>query len=91
MSTPQPSDDSASPRRVLEIARRIAQRVAESPIQDRVAAESARIAFYFFLSFFPFILALFAITGMVGGEGAFEWIMGAFAAALPRQTSRFLE
>lgn len=91
MSTPQASNDLPPAGRVLEIARRIMQRVVESPIQDRVAAEAARIAFYFFLSFFPFILTLFAITGLVGGEGAFEWIMGGFAAAMPRQTTRFLE
>lgn len=91
MSTPPPANDLPSARRVLAAARRIVERVAESPIQDRVAAEAARLAFYFFLSFFPFILAIFAVTGLVGGASAFDWIMGSFAAALPRQTARFLE
>lgn len=91
MSRPQPSDDLPPARALFEIVKHIVQRVAASPEQDRVAAEAARIAFYFFLSFFPFILALFAITGLVGGEAAFDWIMGGFSAALPGQTSRFLE
>jgi membrane protein len=55
--------------------------------QHQVGAESARIAFYFFLSFFPLILALFALTGLLGREAAFEWITGELLVALPPETA----
>ncbi len=70
---------------------RLVRRVAEKFGQDRTAAESARIAFYLFISLFPFLLVLFSLTGMLGREAAFHWIMGELAAALPGQASSALE
>lgn len=37
----------------------------EAP-KDRLTSEAAKAAYYFFLSFFPMILALFAFTGILG-------------------------
>ena len=70
---------------------RLVRRVAEKFGQDRIPAESARIAFYFFLSLFPFLLILFSLTGMLGREAAFHWMMGQLTAALPGQASSALE
>lgn len=58
---------------------------------DRVGAEAARAAFYLFLSLFPFILALFAVTSWFGGELVFGWIMSQLTAALPGQASTAVE
>ena len=59
--------------------------------EDRVGAEAARVAFFLFLSLFPFILALFAVTSWFGGELVFSWIMSQLTAALPGQASKEVE
>jgi membrane protein len=51
--------------------------------RDRLNAESASIAYYFFLSFFPMILTLFSLTGLLGRRAAFEWVMEELLVALP--------
>lgn len=58
---------------------------------DRVDAEAARVAFFLFLSLFPFILTLFAVTSWFGGELVFRWIMSQLTAALPGQASLAVE
>ncbi len=60
------------PREVIQCCRR-----------DRLDAESASIAYYFFLSFFPMILTLFSLTGLIGRRAAFEWVMEELLVALP--------
>lgn len=61
----------------------VAQEVFHRCNRDRITTEAASIAFYFFLSFFPLILLLFALTGLIGREAAFDWIMGELLVALP--------
>lgn len=58
--------------------------------KDRLTAEAAKAAYYFFLSFFPTILALFALTGILGGDAAFDWIMRQLYAALPGDAVAYL-
>lgn len=70
---------------------RITGAIARAARRDRVAAESARVAYYSFLSIFPFLLTLFAVTGIVGGEAAFQWIMNQIATALPGEAFRVVE
>ena len=65
----------------------VAQEVAHRCNRDRITTEAASIAFYFFLSFFPLILSLFALTGLIGRESAFDWIMNEFLVALPEEAS----
>lgn len=60
-------------------------------IEDRLTAEAARAAYYFFLSLFPAILALFALTGIFGGDAAFEWIMDRLRLALPGDAAVYLQ
>ena len=57
--------------------------VARDCHEHRISAESASIAYYFFLSFFPLLLTMFAITGLIGSEAAFDWIMRELLTALP--------
>jgi membrane protein len=66
----------------------LARGVMEKVQSDRIAAESARIAFYFFLSLFPFILVLFSLTGYFGREAAFHWVMGQLEATMPQAASQ---
>lgn len=58
--------------------------------RDRLTAEAAKAAYYFFLSLFPTILALFALTGILGGDAAFEWIMTQLYAVLPGDAASYL-
>ncbi len=57
----------------------------------RLGAEAARIAYYGFLSFFPAILLLFAVSGMAGGERAFDRFVAWLHDALPGVASVSLE
>jgi len=61
----------------------IAREVIRCCRRDRLNAESASIAYYFFLSFFPMILTLFSLTGLIGRRAAFEWVMEELLVALP--------
>jgi len=65
----------------------VAQEVLHRCNRDRITTEAASIAFYFFLSFFPLILSLFALTGLIGREVAFDWIMNELLVALPEEAS----
>lgn len=66
------------------------QRIFREALHDQLPGEAAKAAYYFFLSFFPAILALFALTGILGGDRAFEWIMERLALALPGQAEIYL-
>ena len=68
----------------------VAQEVAHRCSRDRITTEAASIAFYFFLSFFPLILSLFALTGLIGREAAFDWIMNELLVALPQEASEWI-
>ncbi len=59
--------------------------------KDNLTGEAAKAAYYFFLSIWPLFLGLFALTGIFGGEAAFEWIMGWIKALLPEEPTAFLE
>ncbi len=69
----------------------LAADVRERFENHRIGAESARVAYYVFLSLFPFLLALFALTGYLGREALFNWIMHELLAALPPQAALALE
>jgi membrane protein len=58
---------------------------------DNVTGEAAKVAYYFFLSLWPLLLGLFAFTGILGGEPAFEWIMDWVRRALPPEATRMLQ
>lgn len=68
----------------------LARKVFHEAQSDRLTAEAAKAAYYFFLSLFPTILALFALTGILGGDRAFEWIMTQLYAVLPGDAAEYL-
>lgn len=77
-------------RRPKAIAKGIWRIVLEAR-DDNLTGEAAKVAYYFFLSIWPLFLGLFALTGIFGGQPAFEWIMGWIQALLPEEPTRFLE
>ena len=60
-------------------------------VEDDILGTAARVAYYFFLALFPAIIALFALTGIVGGDRAFEWIMAQVRDGVPGDAEFFLE
>lgn len=71
--------------------REVVRQVAREAMHDRITAEAARAAYFFFLSLFPLILAMFALTGILGGDRAFDWIMVRLRLALPGEAAVYLE
>jgi membrane protein len=78
-----------SPRRTLKTIRFLRE-LLHRMVRHGLGAESARVAYYSFLGLFPVILILFALTGLIGGDAAFHWIMHQLEAALPGEAAEFL-
>jgi membrane protein len=70
---------------------RRARRIVRGAMQDNITGEAAKAAYYFFLSLFPMVIALFAFTGIFGGSAAFDRIMAWMNTALPDDATAFLE
>jgi membrane protein len=58
--------------------------------RDRLSGEAARLAFFFFLSIFPFLMVVFALTGILAGDGAFGQIMSLLDIVAPPEAARVL-
>jgi membrane protein len=78
-------------RGVVKWLATVGREIVAAARRDRVTAEAARIAYYSFLSLFPFILLLFSVTGFIGGDDAFRWVMGEIGTALPPAAFQILE
>lgn len=65
--------------------------VARACHKHRLNAESASIAYYFFLAFFPLLLTMFATAGLIGSEAFFDWIMDELLVALPPDAAIAIE
>jgi membrane protein len=51
---------------------------------DDVVGQAARMAYFFFLSLFPALLFVFALTGLIGGANAFNTVANVLGALMPR-------
>ena len=51
---------------------------------DDVVGQAARMAYFFFLSLFPALLFVFALTGLIGGPNAFNTVANVLGALMPR-------
>lgn len=69
----------------------LVRQILREAMHDRITGEAAKAAYYLFLSLFPLILALFALTGIFGGAAAFDWIMGRLERSLPGEAATYLE
>lgn len=69
----------------------VAKQSFRHALDDNIAGESAKVAYYFFLSFFPLILALFAFAGLFGDQGWFDLIMEQVRQAAPEETRDILQ
>ena len=65
--------------------------VVREAIADDLAGEAARAAYFAFLSLFPIVIALFALTGLFGGDAAFDAIMQVIRQSLPGDAADYLQ
>lgn len=70
----------------LDVLKRIKTQVED----DHIAITSAGIAFYFFLSFFPSLVAVISIYGLVNDPQQVEQQMSGLTAVLPEQTHQVI-
>jgi membrane protein len=67
------------------------KRVIRQALHHRLRGESAKTAYYLFLSLFPLLLVAFALTGMLGGHVVFDLLARRLELALPPESARYLE
>ena len=75
----------------MKTIKKLVVRTFKEAMEDGITGEAAKAAYYFFLSFPPAILALFAFTGILGGDATFQWVMGQLRGALPGSAADFLQ
>jgi membrane protein len=54
---------------------------------DDVSNQAAKVAYYFFLSLPPAVMALFGLTGLFGGQRTGDWLTGRLTGSLPAEAS----
>lgn len=54
---------------------------------DDVSNQAAKVAYYFFLSLPPALMALFGLTGLFGGAQTGDWLTGRLTTSLPAEAS----
>lgn len=59
--------------------------------KDDISGQAAKVAYYFFLSLPPALMAVFALTGIFGGPEVAERISGELGAALPAEASGLVD
>jgi len=69
---------------------RVARATFRNARADDLTGEAAKMAYYFFLSLFPLVLVLLAVTGIVGGEAAFDRITQAVQTTVPNYAWQFV-
>jgi membrane protein len=90
-------DAGGTPREDRERARRQMQplptsaplwkRVVHEFKADDISNQAAKVAYYFFLSLPPAVMAVFGLTGLFGGERTGDWLTGRLTTSLPAEAS----
>lgn len=68
----------------------VVKRTLREAKADNITGEAAKVAFYLVLSLFPLILVIFSLTGLLGGDAAFQWIMTRISTAAPPELADYL-
>jgi membrane protein len=80
-------------KRLRELARDTAdlfKTTGREALDDDLAGEAAKIAYFFFLSLFPLVLIVFALTGIVGGDETFARLAAAAETLVPGSAWQFV-
>ncbi|HEU0299874.1 MAG TPA: YihY/virulence factor BrkB family protein [Longimicrobium sp.] len=81
-----PATDEREARRLPATAP-LWKRVLHAAKADDLAGQAAKVAYYFFLSLPPAVMALFGLTGFFGGVRTGDWVTGRLTTSLPREAS----
>lgn len=60
-------------------------------VRRDLLGEGAKVAFFFLLALFPFLLVLFALTGLIGGPSTFDALVEALRRTLPPAAVGYVE
>jgi membrane protein len=63
------------------------KRVAKKFGEDDLSNQAAKVAYYFFLSLPPLVMAIFAMAGIFGGNDTADWIASRLQRMLPGEAS----
>jgi membrane protein len=63
------------------------KRVLHELKADDIGNQAAKVAYYFFLSLPPAMMALFGLTGLFGGERTGDWLTQRLTTSLPGEAS----
>ncbi|HEX5725071.1 MAG TPA: YhjD/YihY/BrkB family envelope integrity protein, partial [Longimicrobiaceae bacterium] len=67
------------------------KRVLARARRGDLANQAAKVAYYFFLSLPPAVMALFGATGLLGGDRTGDWIAGRLFATLPAEAGALVD
>ncbi|HEX8395385.1 MAG TPA: YhjD/YihY/BrkB family envelope integrity protein [Longimicrobium sp.] len=63
------------------------KRVMKEFSADDLSNQAAKVAYYFFLSLPPVIMAIFGLTGLIGGQKTGDWLTTQLTSSLPAEAS----
>jgi membrane protein len=63
------------------------KRVVKEFSADDLSAEAAKVAYYFFMSLPPLLMALFGLAGLAGDQRLADWLMEKLGSSLPGEAS----
>jgi membrane protein len=73
--------------RPLPVTAPLWKRVLHEFKADDVSNQAAKVAYYFFLSLPPAVMALFGLTGFFGGQATGDWLTQRLTGSLPGEAS----
>jgi membrane protein len=77
----------AKERKSLPASAPLWKRVMHEFKADDLSGQAAKVAYYFFLSLPPALMALFGLTGLFGGAETGDWLTGRLTTSLPAEAS----
>lgn len=77
----------AKERTPLPVSAPLWKRVMHEFKADDLGNQAAKVAYYFFLSLPPALMALFGLTGLFGGAATGDWLTARLTSSLPAEAS----
>ncbi len=88
--TPEDAEEearAARERAPLPLSAPLWKRVMHEFKADDLGGQAAKVAYYFFLSLPPALMAVFGLTGLFGGAATGDWLTGRLTTSLPAEAS----
>jgi membrane protein len=87
----QPGGSPAKDAALPPLAWPLWKRVWTKYKNDDVANQAAKVAYYFFMSLPPLLMATFALAGIFGGDGTAAWLTGNLQRNLPAEAGTLVD